>query len=184
MPSILGSAELKFAKKAVGFTSNTFSEVALRVREPLLYRKLYLSVIPNGGTFEDYAWTGTVEFRLKGNSVETWKVGFKDTGGIDPTTDFPGETVQDVVFTPPYWIETFTAVTAQWPVTAPSGDEQTVLLDDTNTTDTKYHVHMLPIEFTGHFDELVFRVRQAGTLLTGEKNSYLVVGCLSQPLAD
>lgn len=184
MPSTLGSAELKFTKKFVGFTTNNFSEVALRVRESLVYRKLYLAVVPNGGTFEDYAWTGTVEFRLKGNSVETWKVGFKDTGGINPTTDFYTRDGLESLFTPPYWVETFTAVTAQWPVTSPSGDEQTVILDDSNTTDTKYHVRMLPIEFTGHFDELVFRVRQAGTLLTGEKNSYLVVGCLSQPLGD
>jgi hypothetical protein len=184
MPSILGSAELKFSKRDVGFTTLRFDEVSVKVRENLISRRVYLAVVPNGGTFQDYAWTGTVEFRLKGGTVETWRVGFKDLGGINPTLDFYGRTNGDILVVPPYVVETYTATTAPWPVAMGAANEQTVILDDTNTAATKYHVRMMPIEITGHFDEVVFRVQQAGTLLSGEKNAFLVVGCLSQPMPD
>jgi hypothetical protein len=65
----------------------------------------------------------------------------------------------------------------------PADDEQTALIYDTNTGN-KYHVHMKPLRFAGHFDEVAFIVSQTGTDTGGETMGYLIVGCLSEPLAD
>lgn len=182
MPSILGSAELRFAKKSVSFSTTAEQEIKLAVRERNLYRKLYLAVIPNGGTFTDYYWSGRIEFRLKGNPVEVWRVGFAADAEAGPAS--LGQTNADALLVPPYWVETFTAATAEWPVVAPAQDEQTVIVQDTNTTTTKYHVHMKPLDFTGHFDEVAFLVSQSGTVASGEANSYLILGCQSDPVGD
>ena len=182
MPSTLGSAELKFAKKGVAFNTTAEQEVKLSVRERNLYRKLFLAVVPNGGTFSSYFWTGKVEFRLKGNAVETWQLGFAADAQAGPK-EF-SETAAGVVLSPPYWIETFTAAGAEWPVVSPGTDEQLAVVYDTNTATTKFHVHMKPLRFTGHFDEVAFIVSQSGTIVTGEANSYLILGCLSEPFPD
>lgn len=182
MPSILGSAQLVFAKKAVSFTTTAESEVKVSVRERNIYRKLFLAVVPNGGVFTDYYWTGRVEFRLKGNPVETWRVGYAADGDTGPGT--MRQTSTDVLVLPPYWIETFTAAGADWPVVALDGDEQVAIVQDINTATTKYHVHMKPVSFTGHFDEVAFVVSQSGTASSGERNAYLIVGCQSDPVGD
>lgn len=182
MPSILGSAQLVFAKKAVSFNTTAESEVKVSVRERNIYRKLFLAVVPNGGVFTEYYWSGRVEFRLKGNPVETWRGGFFADGNARPSA--ASERVADVVIAPPYWIETFTAAGADWPVVPPGSDEQLAVVHDTNTATTKFHVHMKPLRFTGHFDEVAFIVSQSGTVSSGEPNSYLIVGCQSDPIGD
>lgn len=181
MPSTLGSAELTFAKKSVSFTTSAETFVSLRVREKNIHRKLFLAVVPNGGTFADYYWRGRVEFRLKGVPVAEWKLAF--TSAVDTGPDAFAQSSPLCKPCPPYWIETFSADGANWPVVAPQPDEQVVVLEDTNDA-VKYHVHMLPVKFTGHFDEIAFLVQQWGTVSAGEANAYLVAGCLSQPVGD
>lgn len=181
MPSTLGSAELKFAKRFVSFAEATPSEVKIAVRERNLSRKVFLAVVPTSSDWTAYYWTGKIEFRLKGNPVETWKVGFT----MDPASgpDELNSGVSGVVIVPPYWIETYAAATALWPVVEPGTDEQMAIVYDTNTAD-KYHVHMKPVKFTGHFDEIAFVVTQVGTETGGETNGYLILGCQSDPIGD
>jgi hypothetical protein len=181
MPSILGSAELKFAKRFVPFATPVETEVKITVSERKLRRKLFLAVVPTSSDWTVYRWSGRVEFRLKGNPVETWNLGY----AISADTNLPGMSplVPNVILIPPYWVETFSAASATWPVVEPADDQQTALVYDTNTGN-KYHVHMKPVRFTGHFDEVAFIVSQSGTDTPGETNSYLIVGCQSDPLGD
>jgi hypothetical protein len=178
MPSILGSAELKFAKRFVSFATPEEQEVKVTVRERNIGRKLYLAVVPTASDWSAYYWTGKVEFRLKGIPVETWSVGFAISSGSAPKELVA--TVSGVVICPPYWIETFSADTATWPVVEPGEDERMAVVYDTNSGD-KYHVHMKPMRFTGHFDEVAFIVSQQGTDTGGETSGYLIVGCQSEP---
>jgi hypothetical protein len=191
MPSILGSAELKFKTRRSDFPVleiPTLRELSLAVRESLIYRKIYLAVVPTSGVWNSYQWTGSVQFRLKGNAVTTWRVGYRSKAGVDLTGDWRNPTltteVNEAFITPPYWVETFTAATADWPVTAPSPDEHVILLEDPETTSTKYHVHLLPIRCTGHFDEIVFAAKQASDFVSGYAYGQMVLGCMSQPEPD
>lgn len=181
MPSILGSAQLVFKKAFVSFATAAESEVKVAVRERNLYRKLFLAVVPTSSDWTAYQWTGRVEFRLKGNAVETWRLGY----GISGDSNLPDLNTANggVVIVPPYWVETFSAASANWPVVEPGTDAQIALVYDTNTGN-KYHVHMKPVRFTGHFDEVAFIVSQSGTETGGETNGYLIVGCQSDPIGD
>jgi hypothetical protein len=181
MPSVLGSSQLVFQKRFVSFATTAESEVKVSVRERFLDRRLYLAVVPTSSDWTAYSWTGRVEFRLKGQPVETWRLGYSiGADGLPPELN---ATIGGVVLVPPYWIETFSAASATWPVVEPGNDEQCAIVADTNTGE-KYHVHMKPTRFVGHFDEVAFVVSQTGTDTGGETNGYLILGCLSSPELD
>lgn len=168
-------------KSFVSFATTAESELKISVRERNLHRKIYVAVVPTSSDWTAYYWSGRLEFRLKGNPVETWLVGY-GINADQPIREFKAE-ASGVVLVPPYWIETYPANTALWPVVAPGHDERMALVGDTNTG-AKYHVHLLPMNLTGHFDEVALVVSQAGTETGGETNGYLILGCQSDPIGD
>jgi hypothetical protein len=186
MPSILGSAELKFAQKSGSYASGTTQQLTLKVRETLLYRRLYVAVLPNNGVVTGYAWRAKVEFRLKDNPVEVWQLGWRNFTAPTVNTNTVPTNVEIPFITPPYWVETLSSDSADWPVTQTQLEEKTAILSMTDGTDIFLRrVHMLPMRLTGHFDEIALRIDQGYTTqVDGELNYLAVLGCLSQPLGD
>jgi hypothetical protein len=186
MPSILGSAQAKWAQQSGSYASGVTQELKLTVSERHLHRRVYVALVPNNGVVTGWAWRGRLEFRLKSVPVETWELGSRNYTPPTTGTSAVPLNVGRPFITPPFWLESFTTDAADWPVTAPVTDQQTSVVTMSDGTNTFLRrVNMLPLQFTGHFDEIAFRFDQAyETQVDGELNYLAFLGCISQPLPD